>query len=252
MNNFFNLFNPFFNNDFWNDSFDNLRNFNNLFHNSWHYNDFLNNFFDFDNFRYLNHLFNNFLDRNLNFFNSVHILHNLHNFLLNVFYWLRNIDVVINNFLNLDDLRFFHNNWIAKINLFDDSRLYFLNNGSFDELLNSNYSFVNDWDFNNSFYLFRYFSNNLNRHFDLFDNFFNSVLNNNFFNNSFDLNDFLHNSFNCHNFLNNLRHLNYSFNCLNDWNWLLDNSVDDFVSNLHMIVNLLSYNNFLLRNKDLN
>lgn len=110
---------------------------------------------------------------------------------------------------------------------------------------------MDNWDLHNSFNLLRYLSNHFNGHFDLFNDFFNSVLNDYFLNNSFHFNNFLHYPFNSDNFFNDLGYFNYSFNCLDNWNRFLDDSVNGFISNLYMVIDLLGNNHLLLRDKDL-
>lgn len=88
---------------------------------------------------------------------------------------------------------------------------------------------------------------NLYRDSNLLNYFNDFVLNNNFLNDSLYFFDLLDYSFYSYNFLNNLRHLHYSFNSLNDRHRPLYNSVNNFISDLDVIVYLLGGHYLYLR-----
>lgn len=113
-----------------------------------------------------------------------------------------------------------------------------LNNWFFNNLCHFYKSFIYYWHWNNSLDLFRDLSNKLNNSLAPFLDFLNNIsINYLFFN---DLN-FI-GLFNCicdlNYFFNNLRNLYNSFLSLNNDNWFLYNSINDYMFNFNVIFNL--------------
>lgn len=175
LNNLLDFFDSFFNHDLGDNSFNDLWNLNNFLDNTRYNNYFLNYFLNFNNFWYLNHLFNDLFDWDFNLFNTVNMSQDFNDLFLDIFDWFRYFNVVVDNLLDLDYLRLFHNKRIS--NLDNDWYLSFnnLNTRFLNYLLNLQNSFMNDGNFNYSFDLFRNFLIDLNNFSDNFFNFFDSV-----------------------------------------------------------------------------
>jgi len=155
-----------------------LRHFNNFFNDSRDNHHFFNYLLDLHHSRHFHHFLDYFLNLNRYLFNSVDNCWHFHNFFLNVLDCLRDINVDVDEFLDLNYHRLFYNEWNVDSDFFDMNWLYSLN----DNLLDNN--FLDDR------YLFDYwyldvFFNDLRHFFDNLDNSgFNSL---NLFN------DLLHN-----------------------------------------------------------
>lgn len=144
---------------------------------------------------------------------------------------------MIDDFFHLHNFRFFNNQWVTQVHLFDDCGLDALDDRFLYELLNNYQSFMDYRNLNysldltrNFFYNLYYLSHNL---LNLFNSlFYDDFLSNNFYflNSCFDMN-------NLNNFLNNLRNLNYSFNNLYNRDRLLNNSFYNLMLNFNMIQN---------------
>lgn len=170
LNNSFDFLYFLFNNDLRNDSLNNLRNFYYFLNDSWYNNNFFYNPFYFNDLRNFNHLFDNFLDWNFDFFNSVNIFDDLNYFLFDVFNWLWNINIMIDDSFNFNCLGLFNNDWISQVNFFYNSIFYSLNNWFFDYLLHCDKSFMNYWNFYYSFNFSWDFSNDFNWNSDFLHN----------------------------------------------------------------------------------
>ncbi len=243
MNNLFNLSDFLLNNNLGDNSFNNLWYFDNLLNHSRNDNNLFNNFLHLDNFGYFDHFLNDFFNRHLDLLDSVNVLDDFNNLLFDVLDWLGNIDVVVDDFLDFDCFWLFYNNWISQIYFLNNCILDLLDHWLLDNFLNGDNSLMNDWNLNYPLYLFRNLFDDLDWDFNLSDDFLNTILNNNLFHNLLYLSNFLNDSLNSHNFFNNLWHFHNSFNSLDDWNWSLDNSINWFISNLNMVIDLLgSYN----------
>lgn len=239
LDNPFNLFDLFFNDDFLNDPFYDLRNFNYFFHNSWNDNDPLDNLLYLNNFGDLDHLFNDLLNGDSNLFNSIHMSDYLNNFLLDIFDWLRNFNIMVDNLLNLDYL------WLP--DYLRLSNIYLLNDSLFGSL--------DDWLFNDFDDLYNFFVENghLDYPLDLLDdlgdgddgpiyiylNFLYPVLIDNFLSDNGDFIWLLDNGVGLDYPLDDLGHFNYLLNSLDDGNGLLDDPVDDLVPHFNVVLNLL-------------
>ncbi len=103
------------------------------------------------------------------------------------------------------------------------------------------YNFLlNHWNLNNSLYFLNYLSCLNDWSISKYLFFYDSILINKFLSNNL---NFIWLSNNCiclNNFLYNLRNFYNFLNCLNNWNWLLDNSLNYLIFNLNMILYLFS------------
>ena len=162
MNDFFNLFYSFFNNNLWKNSLNNLRNFNDLLNNTRNNNYLLNNFLHLNYFWHFNHFLNNLLHWNFNLFNPIHMSQHLNYFFLDVFDGFRNLNVMINNFFYLNNLRLSHYYRISYLNNNRNLPFDHLNNRLFNNLLNPYKSLMNNWNLHNSFHLFWNLSHSFN------------------------------------------------------------------------------------------
>ena len=244
----FNLFYSFFDNNLWYDSFNNLWYLNNFLYYSWNNNNLFNNLFNFYNFRYLYQFFNNLFNWYFNFFNSINMSNNLNNFLFNIFYGFWYLNVVVDDFFNFNDLGFTNDERITKIYLFDDGLLWSLNDGFLDDLDDFDDLLYKNWNLDYLFDLFHDLSGLDNR--PVSDNLdlFNTILNDDLFsyywyfirlfNNSISLNDSFNNLWYFYDFL-------YS---LNNWDWFFNNSIDNLISDLDEVLDLFSDSVFNLRN----
>jgi len=244
LNNPLDFFDSFFNHDLGNNSFNNLWNLNNFLDNTRYNNYSLNYFLNFNNFWYLNHLFNDLFDWNFNLFNTVNMSQDFNDLFLYVFDWFGYFNVVVDNLLDLDYLRLFHNKRIS--NLDNDWYLSFnnLNTRFLNYLLNLQNSFMNNGNFNYSFDLFRNFLIDLNNFSDNFFNLFDSVNRHYFLDNNFNCKWSIDGVSYCHNFFNNLRYFNDSFFSLDDNNRFFDDSINYYVSNFNVILDLFSSDHF--------
>lgn len=247
LNNSFNFFNFFLNDDLGDNPFHDLRNLNDFLNNSRNDDNFLYDFLDLYNFGNLDHLFDDFLDWNFNFLYPVNVLDHLNNLFLNVFDGLWNINVMVYDSLDFDSFWLLDDDWISEVHFLNNSVFDPLDNWLFNYLLNCDNSFMNNRDLNNFFDLFDDFSHNLDRHFNLLDNFLNAVLDGDLFNYSFNLFNFLDDSLHCHHFFDDLRNFNNSFYGLDNGDWSFDNSVHNFISYLNMVFYLLCSHHFFLR-----
>ena len=73
----------------------------------------LYNFFNLNNLWYFNHFLDNFFNWYFNFFYSINISNNLDNLFFDIFDWFWYINIVVYNFLNLNNFRLFNNDWIS-------------------------------------------------------------------------------------------------------------------------------------------
>lgn len=223
-----------------------MRYFNDLLNDSWHNNDLLDYFLNFNNLGHLDHFFNNLLDWNFYFLNPINMSQDFNNLLFDVFNGLRNLDVVVDNLFNLDDLWLTNNNWISNLDNNWDLTFNDLDNWLFNNLLYSDDSFMDDWHLNNSLNFFWYLSNYLYYPLNNFLNFLDDITSNNLFHNYLNLIWFLNDISNLHYFLYYLRYFNNSLLSLDDNYWFLDNPIHNNVSNLNMVVNFFSSNDFSL------
>lgn len=243
MHNLLYFLDNFLNDDFRNNSFDYLRNFDYFFNNSWNYNYFLDNLFNFYYLRNLNHFLYDLLNKNFHFFDSVNMSQNLNNLFLNVFNWFGNFNVVIHDLLNFNYLCLTHDDRVS--DLYDHRNLSFndLNNWFFNNLLNFDNSFMNYRYLHYPFNFFRYLLDNLHNFSDYLFNFFDFINNNNLFNDN--LNFFK--NFNSvgyrHYLLKDLRNLDNSFLSLDYHNRFLNDSVDNLMSDLNVIFYLFGSHN---------
>jgi hypothetical protein len=86
----------------------------------------------------------------------------LNYFLLDVFDGLRNLDIMIDNFLYLNDFGLSHNYRISNLNNYRNLPFYHLDHWFFNNLLNPHQSLVDNWYLHNSFHLFWNLSHSLN------------------------------------------------------------------------------------------
>jgi len=244
LNNFLNLFDSFLNHDLWNNSFNDLRNFNNFFDHSGNNNYFFNYLLNFNHFWHLDHFFNNLFNWHLNFFDSINVPEDFHNLLLNVLDGLRNFDIVVDNFLNFNDLWLSDNNWISNFNNDRDLSFNCLNNWLFNNFSHSYNSFVDHWYLYDSLDLLwnlsHHFNDSIHNSLDLPNNISLNYLFNDHLNLIWLLNDVGH----LNDLFDNLRYFNDSLFSLDNHNWLLHNSINDYVSNLNVIFNFFGSCNF--------
>ena len=242
MNSLLNFFDSFLNNKFRNNSLDDLWNLDNFLNNTRNNHNFLNYFLDFHNFRYFDHFFDNLFNRDFDFFDSINMSENFNNLFLDIFDRLRNLDVVVDNFLNFNYFWLSHDDGISDLNNNWDLSLNYLNTRLLDYFLNFYYSFMNNWHFNNPFYLVR----DLFVNFDNFSNYFFYFLDSVYWNYLFHNNLYRVRSINCvcdgNYLLYDLGNFNNPLFSLNNHNWLFNNSIHDDVSNFNMVFNLFSCN----------
>jgi hypothetical protein len=243
----FNFHNLLLNDNLWNNSFHNLRNFNHFLDHSGNDNDFLNDFLNFHDLGNFNHLLNNLFHRHFDFLNSVNVLDHLDDFLFNILDGLRNVNVVVHNSLHFDGLGFFDDDWVSQVDFLNDGVLESLDNWLLNDLLDCDESLVDDGNFNNLFNFPDYFSDDFDWDLDFLDDLLDSVLDNNFLNNPLHLFDLLNDSLNSDYFLDDLWNFNYSLNCLNDWDWSFDDSIYNIISNFDMVFYLFSVSVLNLR-----
>lgn len=248
LNNSFHLFYFLFNNNFWDDSFHNLRNFYNFFDNSGHNDNFLNYFLYFNNLWHFNHFLDNFFDWNSYFLDSINISDNLYNLFLDIFDRFGDINVMIDDSLDLNSFRLFDDNRVSKVDLFDDCIFDFLDHWLLDNLLNSHDSFMDDWNLYYSLDLFWHFFDHLHNDLHLSNHLFNNLLNSYFLHNSLHFSNLLDNALHDHHFLYYLWYFHDPFDSLDDRNWLFNDSVNYFISNFNMVIDLLSCNHLFLWN----
>lgn len=161
LNDLFHLFDSLLNHKFRNHSLNDLRDLDDfLNHTRNHYN-FLNDFLNFYHFGNFNHFFNDLFNWNFNFLDSIDMSEYFNNLFFNIFDWFRDLDIVIDNFLYLNYFWLSDNNRISDFNYNRDLSLDHLNTGFFNYFLNFYYSFMNNWNFNDSLYLVRNFLVNL-------------------------------------------------------------------------------------------
>lgn len=172
----------------------------------------------------------------------------LNNFLFNIFDGFWYLNIVVDDFFNFDDLGFTNDKWITKIDLFDNSLLWSLNDWLLDDLDDFNNLLNEDWNLDNFFDLFHDLSGLNNR--SVSDNFylFNTILNDDLFSYYWYFIRLFYNSISLNNSFNNLWYFNNFLYSLNNWNWLFDNSINNLISNLDKILDLFSYSVFDLRN----
>jgi hypothetical protein len=238
LNDSFDFLNSFFNDDFGNDSFDDLWDFDNLFDHSWYYNDSFDNLFDFDNLGYFHHFLDDFLNWNSNFLDSIHVSEDLHDLLLNIFDWLGDFNVMVDNLFDFDGPWLSDNNWISDFHYdwnlsFDD-----LNHWFFDNFCDFHNSLVNDWHLHDSIDFLVDLFDNCDDSIDNLFYFFNFLLDHNFLMHNDDLIRLSDGIGNCYDFLHDLWDFNNSFFNLNDGDRLINYSIDDNVSNLNVVLDL--------------
>jgi hypothetical protein len=162
---------------------------------------------------------------------------NFNYFLFNIFDWSWHLNIMIDNLFDFDCSNFFNNDGISNFHDNWNSSFYDLNYGFLNNFRHLYNSFMNNWHLNNSIDFLVNLFDNCNDSIDYFLHLFDSILNDNFFLNN---NDFirLSNSVGyCHNLLHDLWNLHDSFLNLNNRDWLVNDSVDDYVSNFNMIFN---------------
>lgn len=249
-NDSFNLFNSLFDNDLLNDSFNNLRNFNDFFNDSGYDHDFFDDSLNFNNFRYFDHFFNDLLDWNFNLSYPVNVSDNFYDFLFDILYGFRHLDVVVDDFFDLDDLWLSDYLRISKIDFFDDCLFGSLDNGLLHNLNHFHNFLLENRYLNDAFNFFDYLSildnDSVSDNFNLFD----SILNNNFFSNHWHFIRLFYDGVRLNNSLNDLRNLDNFLYSLDDRNGLLNDSVNNLVSDLDVIfdlfgVSVLNYLDYL-------
>jgi hypothetical protein len=114
---------------------------------------------------------------------------------------------VVDNFLYLDGFWLSQDDWVTKIDLFNNSVLYSLNNGTIDKLLDGDNSLMNNWNGDNFLYLFWYLFDDFDWNLHLFNNLYNFLLDDYFLLDSWNLFYLLYNFLYCNNFLYNLWYL---------------------------------------------
>lgn len=159
---------------------------------------------------------------------------------------------MVHNFLNLNCFWLSNNNWVSDLD--DDWDLPFngLNNRLLDDFSDSNDSFMNNWNLDNSFNFFWNLSYHLDNSVDNLLYFSDDVSCNNLFDNDLNFIRFFNDIGHLNNFFNNLRNFNDSLLSLDDDNWLLNNSIDNDVPNFDMVLNLFSSHNLHLFDNFLN
>ncbi len=197
-------------------------NFFELFHNDW----FFNYFFDFlYGFIFISD-FNNFFvlsDDLFKLFNDNWDFNNLFNYVLDISV---NVYQLRYNFFNLSQFRYLNNNFSYSLNLMNFWNCDSFFNNFLNNLLGSHYLLNCCLNWNNLFFndldLFNFVLNIWN----LFDNFFNFLINNDLFFKSDNLNCFHSLWVLGNNLLYNSWHWNYLLD--NFWNWynFLDNFLD--------------------------
>lgn len=244
LNDLFDFFDSFFDYDFGYNSLDYLRNLNYLLDNTRNNNNFFNYLLNLDNFRNLNHFLDDLFDRNLNLFDSIDMPQNFNDLFLDILDRLRNFDIVVDYFFYFNSLWLTDNDGIPDFN--NDWNLPFndLNDRLFNNLLNFHNSFMDDRNFDYSFYFLGDFFDCLDDLSLNLDNFFDSVNWDDLFNDNLYRIRLLDGVGDLYDLLNNLWNFNDSFFPLNDNNWLLNDPVDWDVSDLNMIFNLFSCNHF--------
>jgi len=123
-----------------------------------------------------------------------------------------------------------------------------LNNWFFNNFSCFNKSLNNDWYLNYSLDLFRYLSDKFNNFLCEFLDLLNNISIDDFLFNNFNFVWFLDSVGNLNNLLNNLRYFNNSFLSLDNNYWLFNNSVNDNILDLDVILNLFSSNYIYLFN----
>lgn len=232
------LFDSLLNDNFWNDSLDNLRDLDYFLNHSRNNHNLLHDFFNFDNFGNFHHFLNDLFNRDFDFSDTINMSEYLHNFFLDVFDWFWYFDVMINNPLDLnyfwlsDDDRVsdFYDNWHLPLDYLD-ARL--LNN-----FLHFYNPLMNDWNFNNSLHLLGNFFVNLYYSCDDFFYLFDSVHRHYFFNNDFHRIRPINSVSHSHYFLNDLRNFYYSFFSLDYDNGSFNNPINYNIPHFNVVFNL--------------
>lgn len=234
----FNLFDLFLDDGFLDDPFDDLRDLDYFLHNSRNDNDSFDDLLYFDNFGNLDHLLNNLFYGDSNLFDSIHVSDHLNDFLLDVFDWLGNFDVMIDDFLHLD------NPWLS--DYLRLSNIHFLYDGLFQSL---NYWLFNDlYDPENLFVEHRDLDYPLN----LLDNlgdcengsineylyFPDPVLVHNFLPDNWDFIGLLNDGIGLDYPLNDLRDFDYFLHSLDDGDGLLNDPVNNLVPDFDVVLDL--------------
>lgn len=208
-----------------------------------HYN-FFNDFLNFYYFGNFDHFFNDLFNWHFDLFDSINMSEYFNYLFFNIFDWLGDLDIVVDNFLDLNYLWLPNNNRISDFNYDGDLPLDNLNTGFFNYFLNFYYSFMNNWNFNNSFHLVRNFLVNLHNFSDKLFYLSYSINWDYFLYNDLDRIRSINSVRNRHNLLDNLRNFNDSFLSLNDHNWLFNNAINNDVPDFNVIFNLFGSDHF--------
>lgn len=244
LNDLFDLFDPFFDHDLRHDPLDYLRDFDDFLDNTRNDNHFFDYLLNFDNLGNLYHFLDDLFNWNLDLFDSIDMPENLNDLFLYVFDWLRNFDIVVDDLFDFNSLWLTDDDGIPDLNdhwnlPFDD-----LNHRLFDNLLNFDYSLMDDRHFHDSFNFFWYLFDCLNNLRDYLFNFFNSVNGHDLFNDDLDRIGLFNGVADLDDLLNDLRNFNDSFFPLNNNDRLFNDPVDWDVSNFNMVLNLFSCHHF--------
>jgi hypothetical protein len=125
---------PFLNNNFGDDSLNNLGHFNDLLDYSGHDHYLLYDLLDFHDFGHFHHLLNDLFDWHFDLFDPVHVSEYFHDLLLDVFDGFGHFDVVIDYLLYFDRLGFSHDDGFSDVDHHRDLSFDCLDDGFFDVL----------------------------------------------------------------------------------------------------------------------
>ncbi len=147
---------------------------------------------------------------------------------------------MVDNLLNLNNLWLHDNLRISQVNFLNYSDFWSLDDGFLHNLSHTYNTLLEEWNLHNSLNLLDNFTSL--DHWTISDNFnlSNLFLHDNLLPDNWHFIRLPDNSISLHNSLDNLWHFDKFLNSLDDWNWLLDYSVHNLVSDFNMVLDLFS------------